>query len=92
MPSCLPAVISLRSIGNRRSRTWINGASSEAVRHRQKPFADRGKAPESAMPSKFRTDGFVILAARAPVLGIVMAIYSKEPAWRFLCFALALFP
>jgi hypothetical protein len=44
------------------------------------------------MPSKFRTDGFVILAARAPVLGIVMAIYSKEPAWRFLCFALALFP
>ena len=43
------------------------------------------------MPSKLRVDGFVVVAASAPVLGVVMAIYSKEPVWLFLCFALALF-
>jgi hypothetical protein len=43
------------------------------------------------MLSKLRIEGFVVLAACAPVLGIVIAIYAKEPAWLFLCFALTLF-
>ena len=43
------------------------------------------------MLPKLRINGFVVVAACAPVLGIVMAIYSNEPAWLFLCFALALF-
>jgi hypothetical protein len=40
---------------------------------------------------KLRIDGFVIVAACAPAVGVVMAVSSKEPAWLFLCFALALF-
>jgi hypothetical protein len=47
------------------------------VRHRQKPSQIEANPPESVMPSNFRTDGFVTLAACAPVLRIVMAIYSK---------------
>ena len=43
------------------------------------------------MSSKLRVDGFVVVAACAPVFGIVMAVYSKEPVWLFLCFALTLF-
>ena len=40
---------------------------------------------------RWRIDGFIAVAACAPVVGILMAIHSKEPAWLFLCFALALF-
>lgn len=40
---------------------------------------------------KLSVDGFVVAAACAPVIGVGAAIYSGEPAWLFLCFALALF-
>lgn len=43
------------------------------------------------MLPRWRIDSFIIVAAYAPVVGIVMAIHSKEPAWLFLCFALTLF-
>ena len=43
------------------------------------------------MLSKLRVDGFIVVAACAPFLGIVMAIYSKAPIWLLLCFALTLF-
>lgn len=43
------------------------------------------------MLSKPSIDGFVLVAAAAPVLGVIMAIYMSEPAWLFLCFALTLF-
>jgi hypothetical protein len=43
------------------------------------------------MLAKLRVDGFIVVAACAPVVGVLMAIYSKEPAWLFLCFALTLF-
>ena len=43
------------------------------------------------MWSKPCIDGFVVVAAAAPVVGVIMAIYMSEPAWLFLCFALALF-
>jgi bacteriorhodopsin len=43
------------------------------------------------MMPKWHVDGFIVAAACAPVVGVVMAIYSREPAWLFLCFALSLF-
>lgn len=43
------------------------------------------------MWSKLCIDGFVIVAAVAPILGVVMAIHMSEPAWLLLCFALTLF-
>lgn len=43
------------------------------------------------MSPRWRIDGLIVVAAGAPVVGLVMAIYSKEPAWLFLCFALTLF-
>ncbi|WP_283816443.1 hypothetical protein [Bradyrhizobium sp. AUGA SZCCT0431] len=43
------------------------------------------------MLTKLRVDGFIVAAACAPVVGLVLAICSKEPGWLFLCFALTLF-
>jgi hypothetical protein len=43
------------------------------------------------MLRRWRIDGFIVVAACAPVVGIVMAIHSKELAWPLLSFALTLF-
>lgn len=43
------------------------------------------------MRPKLLIDGFVVIAAGAPVLGVIMAILESEPAWLLLCFALTLF-
>jgi hypothetical protein len=43
------------------------------------------------MLAKLRVDSFIIVAACAPAIGLILAICSKEPAWLFLCIALTLF-
>lgn len=43
------------------------------------------------MWSKPCIDFFVVVAAATLVLGVIMAIHMSEPAWLFLCFALARF-
>jgi len=43
------------------------------------------------MLPKWRGDGFIVVATCTPIVGILMAIHSGEPAWLFLCFALTLF-
>ena len=72
-------------------KIWINGASVEAADLRQKAAQLEDKTSEPVMLPRWRVDSFIVVAACAPVVGIVMAVYSREPAWLFLCFALTLF-
>lgn len=43
------------------------------------------------MWSKLPIDGLVLVAACAPVVGVLTAVLVNEPAWLLLCFALTLF-